>query len=209
MRRCFLAVAAVLVWGAVLTSCTTSDQVFTTTCRWSSQWAVGDSITNESTLHISGWPNVGPALGNWSNQGVWGAHADALVDFVLAELSQCGAKTKPTLIVLEAGLNDLAGGTAPADLEATYTRLLAKAGVPVRIMTIPPYVKTGGWAPLQPERLAVNTWIRANVPDVDCAPALETPDGWLNPSYSRDPLVHLNVAGENALATCVMAKISA
>jgi lysophospholipase L1-like esterase len=208
MKRVLQAAAAVIVWSAVLTSCTTSGGVIQTTCRWSTHWAIGDSITNESTIRISGWPNVGPALGYWSNQGLWGAHADARVDFALAELAGCGLRTKPTLIVLEAGLNDLAGGTTPADLEASYTKLIASAGVPVRVMTLPPYVKSGPWASLQPQRQAVNAWIRANVPDVDCAPALETADGWLNPAYSIDGLVHLNAAGEAALATCVMANVS-
>jgi lysophospholipase L1-like esterase len=173
------------------------------------QWAVGDSITNESNVGIPGWPNEGTASGHWVNYGVPGAKATILHDWTIAELAKCTGP-KPTLIVFEAGLNDIHfGGATAAQVEAIYADLIAHAGVPVRIMTLVPYVQNGPWAVDEPVRDAVNSWIRSlpAARRVDCAPVLEGSNGWLNPAYSIDNAVHLTQAGEVALANCVEAVV--
>jgi hypothetical protein len=162
--------------------------------------AVGDSITNESHVGIAGWPNVPPVWGTTKNFGVFGATASALAQWSIDNAARCSGG-----IFFEAGLNDLAQGATSSELEATYTYLVGHVGVPVHIIAITPYVKGGGWAYLQPERLDVNAWLDTNLGSItiDCTSALATPSGWLRPEFSIDSFVHLTATGEAALANCV------
>ena len=106
--------------------------------------------------------------------------------------------------MFEAGLVDIAAGDTAAQVEATYQRVSAGAGVPVRFIVITPFTEFGRLAQFDPVRQQVNTWLRASGA-IDCDPVLADAHGWLRPEFDADRQVHLNNAGEQALAACVMA----
>src|SRR3954453_11326604 len=108
MKKIMVGMAVALL---ALTGCTTggggtdgSGRAIAPTCH-GDQWAVGDSITNERSLDIAGWPNQGPAYGQWTNFGDPGATAAWLSSWTISELSMCSG-AKPSLVALAAGLND-------------------------------------------------------------------------------------------------------
>jgi hypothetical protein len=172
-------------------------------CHDQSQWAVGDSVTNEKNIGIAGWPNQGSQYGLWANLGIPGANAASLSTWLQGELATC--QTKPSLIVFEGGINDLARGTSVADLEAIVAQLVSSVGVPIRVMTITPIARNSQVAQVEPQREEFNSWLTSTLHGtaLDCNAQLADSDGWLQPALAADLLVHLTSAGEVTLANCI------
>jgi hypothetical protein len=167
--------------------------------------AYGDSITApDAAFGVTPWP---AQIGGIVNVGFSG-------DTALHQANRAIYNTvyycapKPQRIYFLAGINDIVFHHATAAaVESYYSLLIAKVGVPVTFITLTPLPANSPWMPWNPIREQVNAWLRAgNAPSVvDCNAKLQGPDGFLNPSYDYDHVIHLNTAGEAVLAGCVSA----
>ena len=120
-------------------------------------------------------------------------------------LSQPGIKT----LLVELGLNDLAGGKTAADVEAGLAQIVSRAHVTgVRVVggTLPPAKGNAQWsAQAETYRQAVNSWIRTSNPfdaTVDLDAAVASGDT-LQAAYDCGDHVHQNTAGRQALAGAI------
>lgn len=203
MKRSLLIALAIFAVG-----CTTGGRSVGSVA--SAQWycqpkvAYGDSLTaNHPEWAVVGWPGQKPFTGTVTNGAVSGDSAAHQAGRALALTATCD--TKPDHIYFLAGINDLVGGGAsPDQVESYYTQLLGEVGVPVTFITIPPMPAGSPWLPWDAKRRQVNAWIVANTPDhADCESALAGPDGFLNPTFKADGVIHENNHGEQALAQCI------
>jgi hypothetical protein len=176
-------------------------------------WAVGDSLGNELNAYpaVPGWPDSGTYSGQWANFSKPGAGAINRAAFIEINLGYCTADQMPSVVVLEAGINDLAfGSQSTAMLESTISNFIKTVGptVPVRVVAITPLNSVSPQIPtVEPEREAYNAWLNSTYPNIaiDCNSLLAASNGFLRPEYAlpNDTLVHLNQTGENVLGNCI------
>jgi hypothetical protein len=198
--RTFLALIAVALVAA---ACSASPGGAPPTCGVKEAW--GDSVSADNmgaTPPILGWPSQPPLAGTVANLSAGGATAAALAQAIEQDTAACPGVR---LIYFEGGINDLYAGSSPTQVEATYADLLSRVGVPIKFLALTPLVNGGKLVALQPARLAVNAWLRANLSSVtiDCTNVLADANGWLRPEYAADNAIHLSIAGQQALAGCV------
>jgi hypothetical protein len=216
VRASFIAIAATAVF--MLSACSPAPALDpgppkVPTCPApNAQWAVGDSLGNETSRGVPGWPDSGTQKGQWANFSVPGAGAIRQTAFIEVNLGYCDDTQQPSLVVLEAGINDLAFGAQTATmLESTISNFVKSVSVPIRIVAITPMNANSPQLWVEPGREQYNTWLKATYPKlaIDCSSALAGGDGYLRPDYalSGDTLLHLNQAGEDALANCIGAAI--
>jgi hypothetical protein len=200
-----IAATAVLMLGACSTpSSAVAPETTPLSCAANARWAVGDSLGDEMVIGIPGWPDSGTQKGTWTNYSVPGADATELSSWALGQISRCD--NKPSLVVLEAGINDLAfGGLSVAQLEAAITHFVNTAGVPIHVVATTPMASGSPHANIEPLREQYNAWLNATYPGIaiDCNSTLAGQDGWLRPDYSVDTFVHLTPTGEVAFANCI------
>jgi hypothetical protein len=205
--------AAVLATVFVAAACTSGMSSVAVTdsllasCHDQPRWAVGDSVTNEDKLGIPGWPNQGSQYGTWGDLGVPGATAASLSTWLLDTLPTCDVR--PSLIVFEAGINDLDAGATAAELESTVTHLVTSVGVPIRVLAITPLTRDGSLVGVEPARVEFNSWLATTYPaiDIDCNAKLADSEGWLQQAFAVDSMLHLTDSGELALSDCIAASL--
>ncbi len=165
---------------------------------------MGDSIT-ENWQH-DGVPMTPTFPGNpWVkiNRGISGQTTPQMV----LRFRQDVIDLRPTVVVLMAGTNDIAGNTGVMTLEDTENNLATMADlarvhhIRMVLCSVPPaadFPWHKGLMPAQTIR-SLNAWIKGYASDhalvyVDFWKALATPDGGMQPSLSLDG-VHPNHAG--------------
>jgi hypothetical protein len=215
VRASFIAIAATAVF--MLGACSTAPPgdpgpPKVPTCPApNANWAVGDSLGNEMNAYpaVPGWPDSGTHVGQWANFSTPGAGAIKQSSWIEINLGYCDNTQQPSLVVLEAGINDLAFGSQTVTmLETTITNFVKTVKVPIRIVAITPLnTLYSNKATIEPEREQYNQWLDTTYPNlaIDCGATLVGPDGWLRPDYAlaNDTLLHLNPAGEAVLGNCI------
>lgn len=170
---------------------------------------MGDSITEGWRLDQSfpGKPYV--------NRGISGQTTPQMV----LRFHQDVVNLKPKVVVILAGINDIAGNTGPMTLEDTENNLAAMAeiatanGIKVVLCSVLPAFDFS-WSPGQypaPKVAAINDWIKSyagshGYPYVDYYTAMKDDRGGLPATLSKDG-VHPNEAGHTIMAPLVAAGI--
>ncbi len=170
---------------------------------------MGDSITEGWHLDQSfpGKPYV--------NRGISGQTTPQMV----LRFHQDVVNLKPKVVVILAGINDIAGNTGPMTLEDTENNLAAMAeiasanGIKVVLCSVLPAFDFP-WSPGHhpaPQVVTLNEWIKSyaashSYPYVDYYSAMKDDRGGLPATLSRDG-VHPNEAGHTIMAPLVAAGI--
>jgi hypothetical protein len=131
-------------------------------------------------------------------------------------IEECG---RPGLVVIQGGINDLAGAVRKAtDLQAAVMELsdyLREIDVPTVWLPIHPLSTAGNYMWVQPERQAFNEWLREGHvwgTVVDCNHVIEDPNvpdtlapqyWWQIDIWGHIDGVHPNMAGYEAWGRCV------
>lgn len=139
-----------------------------------------------------------------------------IADTVRLWIASCGV---PDLVIVQGGINDLAGvGATAEEVRPDMVELsdwLRDNEVPTLWVAIHPIATAGPKFWVQPERRALNAWMTSGVlwgDVVDCAPVLEDParPDTLNPIYydivdifGNVNGVHPNQAGYQVFADCI------
>lgn len=113
------------------------------------------------------------------------------------------ANPKPTVVVLEAGLNDDMNVSEYwfENAYSTIAALCAANGIRFIASTITPIAAFRGY--YNPWRVDVNTWLRATFPAqdlLDFAAVLQQPNGYLDPMYDSGDGIHPNALGTVRMA---------
>ena len=122
-----------------------------------------------------------------------------------------GAQSSVTEYVVMAGINDLTGGRSVTQMLAGVTEFAdyaAAVGAKVTWVGVVPLPQTATISNREADRRAFNTALaqRYGTRYVDCSPQMSNAAGYLTPGLSLGPLdLHLNNAGEQALADCINA----
>ena len=181
-------------------------------------WALGDSQGAPSNDIARGkpWPErVGEGIGNGAigMEGagftVVGPHSGMTVVEKAASLSRTNRVTE---FVVMAGINDLSAKRTLAEMLIGADQLsavAAAAGATITWVGVVPVPQASYIADREPQRRAFNAALAERFSErfVDCSGSLSTDSGWLRSDYSLSPSnLHLNSAGEQALADCIVAK---
>jgi len=172
----------------------------------------GDSITEAwAPLFASQFPGK-PFVG----RGISGQTTPQM----LARFQQDVVALQPSVVVILAGTNDIAGNTGPMTLEMTednlraMTEMAQRHGIRVVLSSVLP-VYDYPWKPglePAPKIIALNAWIKRYAAEVgetylDYHSAMVDARGGLPPSLARDG-VHPNEAGYRMMAPLVEAAIA-
>lgn len=121
---------------------------------------------------------------------------------------------KPTHVLVEIGVNDLAHATS-RELREAFRLIDARAerrGVRLLVGTIPPPGPGLPWPKewTEAQRVQINDWIRVRWPHrhVDFDAALRGPDGGMRARYDSGDGLHPNAAGAAAMAAAAAAALS-
>jgi len=178
-------------------------------------WALGDSQGAYSNDPARGlpWPSrLGIGNGADGMQGAgWtvpGPHSSQTI----AQRAQAlaAANTVKRFIVM-AGVNDLGAGRTVTEMLAGVTALqtaAARVGAVVTYVGVVPFPAQSYVAYRNADRLAFNRALAARYGAnfVDCSASMADAAGWMLSKYSLSPSdLHLNSAGEQALASCIAA----
>lgn len=121
------------------------------------------------------------------------------------------ASPRPDVVVVEAGINDLAHLT-DHQFKLAYRELVqwgAARGITVLVSTITPTSDRWPWAAaMEPQRLRVNAWLRTRPWSVDLAALLESHEGRLRPLYDCGDGLHPNIRGSWLLARSLAATLA-
>jgi hypothetical protein len=150
-------------------------------------------LLGDSQFGTASWSDLTGCVG-LSNWGVPGAAARELRESA-AEV----AKRHPPLVIIEAGINDLIQGHAPADAEADIEALAASLK-PARVLVLS-VLPVSSAAPDLARRVGIlNATLQARFGPafVDAGPSLAGQDGYLRPDLTTDGL-HVTSAGYAAL----------
>lgn len=174
--------------------------------------AFGDSIT-AGYGGVRPWPSLtSPPVTNYAVGGhalwqvqrmLWntGAYYPAYAQF----LDRVGAPFPERVFIL-AGINDLAAGSSAATCQGFMTDIveqLESRSIDYRICTVLP---TGTVQSYNTHRLNFNAWILSTYPtkSINLEPVMGTGDPVvLNAAYDFGDGVHLNLAGELAMAEAI------
>lgn len=216
MRRRSLRVLALLMSLFLLTSC--GEQLPGDVPEWNAVgehrvWGIGDSQAASA-----GDPRRGPGWGErlglgdawgWMYGGGWIARNLYTGETAGERVERLITQAEVELIVIMIGVNDLYVATAEEVLpvvDDVDTRARAR-GVEIVYVTIPPLPSRSPLLAVEDQRQAMNDNLLATFPGrvVDCSAAM-TDDGFLPDHFAMAPDdLHLNDAGEQALADCIAA----
>lgn len=181
-------------------------------------WALGDSQGSPSNDTARGkpWPElIGELIGNGAvgMEGagftVVGPHSGMTVPQKAATLASGHHVAE---FVVMAGINDLSAKRTLAEMLIGADQLsavAATAGATITWVGVVPVPQASYIADREPQRRAFNAALAERFGErfVDCSGSMSTSAGWLRPDYSLSPSnLHLNSAGEQALADCIVAK---
>jgi|JI10StandDraft_1071094.scaffolds.fasta_scaffold613476_2 lysophospholipase L1-like esterase len=180
-------------------------------------WALGDSQAANSNDPARGLPwslRIGADVGN-GGDGMYGAGWTLPGSYtgqtVVQRAAAIGAQSSVTEYVVMAGINDLTGGRSVTQMLAGVTEFAdyaAAVGAKVTWVGVVPLPQTATISNREADRRAFNTALaqRYGTRYVDCSPQMSNAAGYLTPGLSLGPLdLHLNNAGEQALADCINA----
>lgn len=220
MRRLLLGAAALS--AALLSGCAPSavePSVGTTPVSGVGTWTLGDSqgaLSNDPARGLPWTERLGPEVGNGA-AGMHGAGwtvpgTNSLLTIAQRAQALTSANTVTRFVVM-AGINDLKTTRTTAQILAGVDQLEAVAaaeGASVLYVGVVPVPQGATIAARNADRLAFNAALaqRFGARYLSCDAAMSTSSGWLQPSMSLGPLdLHLNDAGEQALADCIAAAI--
>lgn len=180
-------------------------------------WTLGDSqgaLSNDPARGLPWTLRIGNDVGNGAD-AMYGAGWQIPGSYSLRSVPQRASDLTAVNVVDEfivmAGINDLTGGRTVAEMLAGVDQLsfiAAAEGADVLWVGVVPLPQAATISNREADRLAFNAALASRFPGryVDCSPSMSTTGGWLQPGYSLGPLdLHLNSAGEQALADCVAA----
>ena len=180
-------------------------------------WALGDSQAANSNDPARGLPwslRIGADVGN-GGDGMYGAGWTLPGSYtgqtVVQRAAAIGAQSSVTEYVVMAGINDLTGGRSVTQMLAGVTEFAdyaAAVGAKVTWVGVVPLPQTATISNREADRRAFNTALaqRYGTRYLDCSPRMSNAAGYLTPGLSLGPLdLHLNNAGEQALADCINA----
>ncbi|CAN5492508.1 hypothetical protein BH10ACT3_BH10ACT3_13050 [soil metagenome] len=137
-------------------------------------------------------------------------------------IDECGA---PNLVIIQGGINDLAGaGASAAVIRAAVMELsdwLEARGIPTLWVAVHPLPVVGTYMWTQPQRQAFNTWLESGEvwgSTVNCSDAMSDPNApdtmspayyWAVDIFGTKDGVHPNQEGYLAFGNCVAAAIPA
>lgn len=180
-------------------------------------WALGDSQGANSNDPARGLPwtqRIGNDVGNGADAmygAGWtlpGTYTNQTIGQRAVALS--GTNTVREYIVM-AGINDLTGGKSVTQMLSGVTALAnhaASIGATVTWVGVVPLPQAATISNREADRRAFNAALAQRYPGryVDCSSRMADANGWLRTSYSLSPTnLHLNGAGEQALADCINA----
>ena len=210
-------VAAVLVATGCPADPSESPTVTTPPATGQTVWALGDSQAANSNDPARGLPwseRIGVDVGNGGN-AMYGAGWTIAGTYTAQTVGQraaaIGAHSSVTEFVVMAGINDLTGGRSVTQMLAGVTEFANYAtaiGAKVTWVGVVPLPQTATIANREADRRAFNTALaqRYGTRYLDCSPRMSNAAGYLTPGLSLGPLdLHLNNAGEQALADCINA----
>jgi lysophospholipase L1-like esterase len=145
---------------------------------------------------------------------------DRIATTVQSWIDRCGV---PALVIVQGGVNDLAGARRSAEQVSTAVRELSDwlrdRDIPTLWVAMHPFARAGNYMWADPARRAFNTWLGSGEVwgrVVDCTPQLEDPlvPGTLDPRFyeivdlfgSVDG-VHPNMDGYRVFARCISAAV--
>lgn len=182
-------------------------------------WALGDSqgaLSNDPARGLPWTERMGHGVGNGaaSMHGAGWTVASSISGLTVPQRAhELTAVNTVSRFVVMAGVNDLKPGRTVAQMMGGVDQLEAIAaaeGATVVYVGIVPVPQAATIANRNATRVAFNQALaqRFGGRYVSCDAALSTAGGWLRPSMSLGPTdLHLNDAGEQALANCVAAAL--
>lgn len=180
-------------------------------------WALGDSQGANSNDPARGLPwtqRIGSSVGNGADNMYGGGWTTASTYTSQTVGQRAAAITRVENVkefVVMAGINDLTGGRSVAQMLTAVTAFAADAaakGIKVTWVGVVPLPQGATIANREADRKAFNAALASRYGSrfVDCSPRMSNAAGFLTPGLSLGPLdLHLNNAGEQALADCITA----
>lgn len=182
-------------------------------------WTLGDSqgaLSNDPARGLPWTERLGPTIGNGAAamHGAGWTVAGPISGLTVPERARALTEANEvTRFVAMVGINDLSRGRTVAQMMAGVDELeavAAAAGATVVYVGVVPVPRAATIANRNATRVAFNQALadRFGTRYLNCDAAMSTPTGWLRPTMSLGPTdLHLNDAGEQALADCVSAAL--
>ncbi len=180
-------------------------------------WALGDSQGANSSEPDRGLPwteRIGAGVGNGADNmygGGWAIPSINTKQTITQRAAAVIGSSPVREFIVMAGINDLTGGRTLAQMLAgasEFADLAAAHGITVTWVGLVPFPETATISNRQADRNAFNAALAARYGNrfLDCSPRMSNASGFLTPGLSLSPLdLHLNNAGEQALADCINA----
>ena len=180
-------------------------------------WALGDSQAANSNDPARGLPwslRIGADVGNGGDAmygAGWTLAGSYTGQTILQRAVALHGRGPIREYVVMAGINDLTGGRSVTQMLAGVTEFANYAtaiGAKVTWVGVVPLPQTATISNREADRRAFNTALaqRYGTRYLDCSPRMSNAAGYLTPGLSLGPLdLHLNNAGEQALADCINA----
>jgi len=180
-------------------------------------WALGDSQGANSNDPARGLPwsqRIGADVGNGADAmygAGWTLRGTYTQQTILERATALAQVNTVREFVVMAGINDLTGGRSVADMLTAvgqFSSYATSIGAKVTWVGVVPLPRAATISNREADRRSFNSGLaqRFGGNYVDCSSSMADTDGFLRSGYSLSPIdLHLNDAGEQALAGCITA----